>query len=128
MSYEVETVDVLWQHGGTSGPTPLTVKYALVDGNTNGNNALVAAVTGKKILVLSLLLVAAGNVTCTLQSGAGGTAISGPYEFNGADQPKGVNLPYSPKGHFKTAAGALLNMALDAAVQVAGHIVYVEID
>ena len=48
-------------------------KRAAVSGATSGNNTLVAAVTGKKIKVLGLVLVVDSTVAVRLESGASGT-------------------------------------------------------
>lgn len=92
--------------------------------STNGNNTLVAAVTGRKVRVLAAVLVAAGTVSPKFQSGAGGTDLTGamPMVANGA-----LVLPFNPEGWFETAAGALLNLALTAGVAVTGLLVYVEV-
>ncbi len=101
------------------------VLRAAVSGATSGNNTLVAAVTGKKIKVLGLVLVAAGAVTVRLESGAGGTALTGVMSLtaNGGLQ---LVWPMSEPGYpwVETAAGSLLNMELGGAVQVSGVIVY----
>jgi hypothetical protein len=101
------------------------VQYAVVDYAASGDNTLVAAVTGKKIRVVSLALVAAGTVTARLESGAGGTALTGQMTM-------GVNtsivLPYNPAGWCETAAAALLNLELSAAVSVDGVLGYVTIE
>jgi hypothetical protein len=39
----------------------------------------------------------------------------------------GFVLPYNPFGWFETAAGALLNMELSAAISVDGSLTYVEV-
>lgn len=97
---------------------------AVVNGNTNGNNTLVEAVSGYKIRILGLSLVAAGTVTVTIQTGAGGTAIIGPVVL-AVSEP--YTLPLSPselRGWAETAAGSLLNMALNAGTQVGGVVRY----
>jgi len=100
------------------------IKRAIISGATSGDNTLVTAVTGKKIRVLSLFLVAAGAVTVRFESGAGGTALTGVMSVaaNGA-----LVLPHSDAGWFETAAAALLNMELGGAVQVSGALVYQEV-
>lgn len=101
------------------------VKYAVVDHAGSGDNTLVAAVTGKKIRVLSLFLVAAGAVTVRFESGAGGTALTGQMSMaaNGV-----LQLPFNDRGWFETAAAALLNLELGGAVSVDGVISYVEVE
>lgn len=99
-------------------------KYAIIDAAALGDNTVVAAVTGKKIRVLSLFLVAAGAVTARFESGAGGAALTGQMVLaaNG-----GFSLPFNPEGWFETAAAALLNLELSAAVSVDGALTFVEV-
>lgn len=106
------------------GTTALTPKFAAIDAATSGNNTIVAAVTGKKIRVLSAFVVAAGAVTARFESGADGTALTGQMSLaaNG-----GFVLPFNPVGHFETAAGVLLNLELSGAVSVDGSVTYVEV-
>ena len=95
---------------------------AVVNASSSGANTLVAAVTGRRIVVVSAFFLAAGAVTGTLQSGAGGTALCGPVALpaNG-----GFVLPFNPNGWFETTEGVLLNLNLGGAVQVGGVISYV---
>lgn len=107
-----------------NGTTALTPKFASISGNTNGNNTLVAAVADKRIRVVALMLMAAGTVTVTLQDGAGGTALTGALALTAQT---GFCLPYNPVGWLQTSVNTLLNMSLNAAVQVSGCLVYVEV-
>lgn len=102
------------------------IKRAAVSAASSGDNTLVAAVTGKKIKVLSLVLVAAGDVDVRLESAAGGTALTGVIELAAAGN--GFVLPQAFPGYqwVETAAGELLNLELSGAVQVSGLIVYYE--
>jgi hypothetical protein len=102
------------------------VKRAAVSVASSGDNTLVAAVTGKKIKVVGLVLVAAGAVNVRLESGAGGTALTGVISLAAAGD--GFVLPATLAGQHwvETAAGALLNLELSGAVQVSGCIVYYE--
>lgn len=105
---------------GVVGP----IKYAAISAATNGNNTLVAAVSGKSIRVLSVALVASGGAnTARFESDADGTALTGQMDI--ADNGQLV-LPYNPAGWFKTVAGELLNLELSAATPVAGMLSYVE--
>lgn len=100
------------------------VKYAAIDAATSGDNTLVAAVTGKKIRVLSYILVSAGTVTARFESGAGGTALSGQMTMA---VNTGVSAAFNEGGWFETAAGSLLNLELSGAVSVDGHLSYIEV-
>lgn len=98
---------------------------ASVSAASSGDNTLVAAVTGKKIKVLSLVLVAASAVTVALESGASGTALTGDMSLVANGDLK-VVFPLAEVGYHwvETAAGALLNLELGGAVQVSGMLVY----
>jgi len=101
-----------------------TCYRAAIRCHTSGNNTIVAAVSGKKIKVISVLLVAAGAVTARFESGANGTALTGQMSL--AVDDNGFVLPPAPPGYhwFETVAGALLNLELGGAVYVDGCIVY----
>ncbi len=106
------------------GTTALVPKFAILDAATSGNNTLVAAVSGKKIRVLQLMLVAAGTVNVRFESGADGTALSGQMQLVAQT---GFSLPFSPTGWFETASNTLLNLELSAAISCDGLLVYIEV-
>lgn len=98
-----------------------TVKYAVVSESTAADNEVVAAVAGKKIRVLSYALSAAGAVTVTWKTAA--TALTGAMSLA-----TGTPLVcIEPQGCFETVAGEALNIAPGGAVQVSGHIAYIEV-
>jgi hypothetical protein len=100
------------------------VKFAVINASTSGNNTIVAAVTAKKIRVLSCFIVAAAAVTVRFESGADGTALTGQMSCaaNG-----GFVLPFNEAGWFETAAATLLNLELSGAVNVSGSVSYIEV-
>lgn len=101
------------------------VKRAVIDAATSGDNTLVAAVTGKKIRVLNIVIISAGSMTIRFESGASGTALTGQMTVAAGT---GFAPGFDPTGHFETAAGALLNMELSGATSADGWLTYVEID
>lgn len=113
-----------------SNPVPIspllgnTVLRAAISASTSGDNTLVAAVAGKKTKVLGLVLIASGDVDVRLESGAGGTALTGVISL--AADGNGFVLPMALPGmHWlETGVNTLLNLELSAAVQVSGLIVY----
>lgn len=113
---------------GTSSPCDLTVKYAAIAGATNGHNNLIAAVTGKKIRVLALSIVAGASGNIYFESAQGGTVIwggsSNKIQLAANDH---YLLPFSQAGWFETVAGQLLNMNASSTGPWSGGIVYVEI-
>lgn len=89
--------------------------------------AVVAAVAGKKIRVLSFRLHAGGtatNVTFTSKPAGAGTAISELFALgiNG-----GRSEPPSDYGHFETAVGEGLSVTTGAGSTVGIGVVYVEV-
>ena len=104
--------------------TLLTPKRAVISASSSGVSSLVAAVTGKKIRVLSLVLMAAGAVNVKFQSHTTPTDLTGlfPLAANG-----GFSIGFSPLGHFETVAGEQLDINLSGAVAVGGCLTYVEI-
>ncbi len=108
-------------HNGTAAITP---KFSAIDAATSGDNTLVAAVVGKKIRVVSLLLVSAGTVNARFEDGAGGSALSGQMNLVANS---GFTLPFNPVGWFETTANTLLNLELSAAISVDGMLTYIEV-
>lgn len=101
----------------------LPVKYAYVDATGLGNTAVVAAVTGKKIRLLSAVVVALTAVTVHFESAT--TQISADNAVGatgGWTMP--VNVPY---GWLETVAGQALNVNLSSAVATGVTISYIEV-
>ena len=82
--------------------------------------------TGKKVKVLGLVLVADSTVAIRLESGAGTAALTGVMTITVTDDNPVIVFPMTTPGlHWvETAAGALLNMELSDTVQVSGCVVY----
>lgn len=98
------------------------VQRAAVAAASSGDNTLVAAVAGKRIRVLALVLVASGGANSVrLESAAGGTALSGVMDLVSDGQ---LVLPYNAAGWCETVAAELLNLELSAATAVAGLLLY----
>lgn len=104
------------------GETPLQTKRAAITAGTMGDNTLVAAVAGKAIVVVDIVLWIPGAVSIRFESGAGGTALTGVMVF---PSNKGFCPGFNPLGYFETAAGSLLNLELSAAVTCTGWMSYV---
>lgn len=100
-----------------------SIKYAAIAAGSSGDNTVLAAVTDKRIRVLSVFIVAAAAVTAKFQSGAGGTDLTGAASLaaNG-----GYVLPFNEGGWFQTDPATLLNLSLGGAVSVAGCMSYIE--
>ena len=103
--------------------TILTPKRAVISASSSGVNALISAVAGKKIRVLSLVLMANAAVNVKFQSHTTPTDLTGLFYLaaNG-----GFSVGFSPLGHFETVAGEQLDINLSGAVAVGGCLTYVE--
>lgn len=105
--------------------TGFTPKYATIAHGNSGDNEIVAAVTGKKIRVIAVMMIAQGSALARFESGAGGTALTGQLDLK---KNTGFSLCASAWGWFETAAGQALNLELSAATTVDGMLVYIEVD
>lgn len=100
-------------------------KFQFRNISATADTTLVSAVTGKKIRVHALVVVASAADTFRLESGTGGTQIF-PTLNLGANG--GVVLPFSKAGWCETAAGALLNAETGATANFGVQVVYSEVD
>ncbi len=107
-----------------NGLTALTPKFSKISAASSGDNTVVAAVTSKKIRVLALSFNVAAAVNVKFKDNTAGTDITGLYAFT-ANQ--GLALQFCPVGHMESASGMPLVINLSGAIQVSGHIVYVEV-
>ncbi len=110
------------QSSGNQFGSSLTVKYAVIDHAVSGDNTIVAAVTGKRIRVVSLCLISTGTVNVRFESGASGTALTGQMNLVAN---AGFVLNENHSGWFQTAAGSLLNLELSGATSVDGMLTYI---
>lgn len=104
------------------GQTVVTPKFAVINASANGDNTIVAAVSGKKIRVLSYAFVSSGTVNVKWQSEA--IDISGLMYFIANT---GLSAGYNPKGHFQTNTGKALELNLSGPTALGGHINYIEV-
>lgn len=99
------------------------IKFAAVNATATGDNAVVTAVSGKKIVVMSYVLSAAADVVAKWQTGdvdrtGPGLALA----ENG-----GAIAAFNPHGWFAGAVGEDLDLNLSGTVNVGGHISYCEV-
>jgi hypothetical protein len=101
------------------------VQYAPIATSAT-DTTIVPAVAGRKIRVVSLVLVASGGANnARLESGTGGTALSGVMNLAANGQ---LVLQRNISGWTETAVGALLNLELSAVTAVGGMIAYVLVE
>ena len=100
------------------------VKRFVITASSSGQNEIVAAVTGKRIRVLSYNYVCNGTVNVAWRSGA--TTVIGGLGYFVANT--GKVCPKNEDGWFQTAVGEALNVNLSGAVAIGGEGTYLEVD
>lgn len=104
--------------------TELTPKFARVTSAAGGDVTAIAAVTGKKLRLLGLVLSAPGGANSVrIESSTTSRLIE---QIDLADN-ETVVLPFTPIGWGETVAGELMNLEISAATLVTAAIVYVEV-
>jgi hypothetical protein len=98
----------------------LNIQHGIITASASGNTQVVAAQSGKKILVIAYTLLSNGTVNVKFQSAT--TDISG-LKYLIANT--GLVCGDLEKGWFETAAGEALNINLSGNVAVGGELVYV---
>lgn len=109
------------------GTTQVAPKWAAISISAAADTTIVAAVSSKRIRVLSLTIskVDAGELQFETNA-AGGTALTG-LIYLIAKQP--YTLDFNPAGWFETGSGELLNLALTSNTATAGGVLqYIEVD
>jgi len=105
------------------GPTACVVKFVKID-TTGGAPQVLPAVAGKKIRVLSYVIVAPSATSVRWRDTLEGYH-SGMIVFTAGGQ--GISAPYCPVGHFETVVGAVLWLESSPAVTISGHLTYIEV-
>jgi hypothetical protein len=100
------------------------IKRAVITSAGAGDVAIKAAVTGKKIRLISAYIRQSAAGTVRFESAAGGTALSGVMVTTTADLV--IDLPVNMFGHVQTAAGEGLYIEAGTAA-VMGFATYQEI-
>jgi hypothetical protein len=108
-----------------SGTTALTPKFAAISTASSGNTTVVAAVVSKKIRVLSYRFQTAADVDVKFRDNTAAVDLTGAMSTGAKGG--GGGAAFSPVGHFETASGNALSINLSSAVQVSGHITYIEV-
>src|SRR5665213_95471 len=97
-----------------STPLPITA-------SNSGVTNLVAAVSGKSIRVLQLVLIANGAVNVKFQSHVTPTDLTGLFYLVANT---GFSAPFSPIGQFQTTQGEALDINLSQSVAIGGYLSY----
>lgn len=114
-------------HYPSFGASPLEVKFATIGTSASGDTTLVAAVSGKKIRVLTLDAISKAALDIYFKDGAGAEVFGKAASVVGLQAGGGFILPHSPTGHFETASGQALLVNLSGSTALAGSLSYVEV-
>jgi hypothetical protein len=102
------------------------VQSAVINCSTNGDNTIVAAAgAGKRIAVLGFSIISDGTTDARWEDGASGTAKTGQYPFQARE---GISRNGAIQPIFVGSANTLLNLELNAAVNVHGEVAYVTME
>lgn len=98
-----------------------SASYQAITVATAATHTIIPGVTGKRLRIVSLFFTVAGEVNITLYDG--GSAISGPMDFGGTSEPRGIVIPF-PYSPLELGDGNAFKIGLSAAVQVSGLVCY----
>lgn len=84
-------------------------------------HTIIPGVSRKRIRIVSLFFIVAGEVNIILYDGS--TSISGPMDFGGDSEPRGVVIPF-PYSPLELGEGNGFKITLSAAIQVSGSVCY----
>lgn len=103
------------------------LKFAVVAATTDGDNAVVAAVTGKKIRVISYCLNTKGTDTQAFQfqDTTDTPVVHGKFEVATGTVVSFAGASWAPA--FETAAGKGLEINVASGQDVTGHLTYCEV-
>jgi len=104
------------------GGNTKTVLSVAINFNTATTAEIVAADATRKIKIVSYDLVVGGETNITLKRGA--TAFSGPYDYGGTSEPRGLVRNFPSNYPLETGVNEAFNITSSAAVQVSGLVQY----
>ena len=98
-------------------------KYAAINIATAATHVIIPGIALSKIRIHNIFFTVAGEVNVTIYDGD--TAISGPMDFGGTSEPRGIVIPF-PYSPLELSEGADFKINLSAAVQVSGTVCYTQ--
>lgn len=101
----------------------ITMYRTAISASSSGNNEIVTAVTGKRIKVISVMLIASDDVNIIFNSG-GTSNLTGTLPLT-ANSGFVLPAPFNPLCHWiETVSGEALNLNLSGAISVGGCLTY----
>lgn len=99
-----------------------TLKTGYANPSALGSSAVIAAVAGKRIRVVGLVVISTAANSVNFLSAATSISATFPLAANG-----GFILPYNNAGWFTTTIGEALNINMTVATATGVHVLYEEI-
>ena len=99
-----------------------TPQYAGITASASGTTTIVAAVSGKQIIIVRWSLTANGTVNVNWQSHTTTATATGLHYMT---QYASAGGAYCPVGIFATVAGEALDLNLSASVSVGGELTFI---
>ncbi len=96
-------------------------KCAAIDVATAAAHTIIPGIALAKIRIQTIFFTTSGEVNITLYDGD--TAISGPMDFGGTSEPRGIVIPF-PYSPLELSEGADFKINLSEAAQVSGTVCY----
>ena len=112
-----------YRNGQIQGNPNWEQNSAAIDVSTSGDNTIVAAQSGKRILAYAFCLQAVGTVNVKFTDGAAGSALTGDFNFQAREgiAPPGIQ---PPAFLFGTSVSKALVLNLSENVAVKGYVSY----
>ncbi len=95
--------------------------YVPINISSIGTHTIITRDLTKRIKIVSLFFTVAVEVNITLLDGS--IPISGPMDFGGASEPRGIAVPF-PFTPLELIKGNAFKIALSASVQVSGSVCF----
>lgn len=103
-------------------PSTYLVKHIRINATADGDNTVIAAVTGKKLRILAYVFTATTAGVVAFKDSVTTFASFSPPANGGASYPGGVHAPA-----FETGTGEAFVVNTTASQDVVGHITYQEV-
>jgi|GEM_PF-6542649 len=109
-----------WFEGWQSVFRPPAI-YKAISIASAATHKIIPGASRKRIRITSLFFTVAGEVDVTLYDG--GFPISGPMDFGGTSEPRGIVIPF-PYSPLELGEGNAFGIGISAVVQVSGTVCY----
>lgn len=97
------------------------LRTTAINCSTIGDNTIITGVSGKRIVITSLVIVVGGETNLTLYDGT--TALSGPMDLGASGEPRGFVSNHTEGGMILSTGNAFI-INLSIGVQTSGFVTW----